>query len=165
MLGLTWLDIAGWVRGDKGWSQAGAVETKVWWRGVVRLHFFLLLSFSILFIHFWLQCIAFVASRRPLSRCDVRASHGVASVVEHRLRAHGLQLQRCELSSCGTGLTCSEACGIFPAWEPMCPALAGRFLPTAPPGKPQATFLTAHHRALATNGLWPSVDVFVWCSG
>ena len=66
-----------------------------------------------------------------------------------------------ELSSCGTGLTCSEACGIFPAWEPMSPALADRFLPTAPPGKPQATFLTAHQQTLATNGLWPSVCVCV----
>ena len=32
------------------------------------------------------------------------------------------------------GLSCSAACGIFP--EPMCPELAGRFLTTAPPGKP-----------------------------
>ena len=40
------------------------------------------------------------------------------------------------LSSCGAGLSCSAACGIFPAGlEPVSPALAGRFLTTAPPGK------------------------------
>ena len=56
----TCLDIAGWVRGDKGWSQAVPWrERKVQRRGVVRLHFFLL-SFSVSFIYFWLHCIAFV---------------------------------------------------------------------------------------------------------
>ena len=34
------------------------------------------------------------------------------------------------------GLSCSTACGIFPdGIEPLSPALAGRFLTTAPPGK------------------------------
>ena len=36
------------------------------------------------------------------------------------------------------GLSCSEACGIFPGpgIEPVTPALAGRFFTTEPPGKP-----------------------------
>ena len=41
------------------------------------------------------------------------------------------------LSSCGTGLSCSTACGIFldQGSNPCPPALTGRFLTTAPPGK------------------------------
>ena len=36
------------------------------------------------------------------------------------------------------GLSCSTACGLFPdqGSNPVFPALAGRFLTTAPPGKP-----------------------------
>ena len=39
-------------------------------------------------------------------------------------------------------LSCLRACGIFPdqRWNPVSPALAGRFLSTVPLGKPQALF-------------------------
>ena len=63
-------------------------------------------------------------------------------VVEHRLQAHGLSscassvLER-RLSSCG--VRAQLLCGMWdlpePGLEPMCPALAGGFLTTAPPGK------------------------------
>ena len=41
-----------------------------------------------------------------------------------------------------TGLVALQACGIFPdqRWNPVSPALAGRFLSTVPLGKPQALF-------------------------
>ena len=42
------------------------------------------------------------------------------------------------------GFRCSAACGIFPdqGSNPWSPALAGRFLTTAPPGKSKGTFNT-----------------------
>ena len=52
-------------------------------------------------------------------------------VVEHRLQTR-------RLSSCGS--RAQPLCGMWdlprPGLEPMCPALAGRFSTTAPPGKP-----------------------------
>ena len=41
------------------------------------------------------------------------------------------------------GLSCSAACGNLPGpgIEPVSPALAGRFPPTAPPGKPSKVAL------------------------
>ena len=57
-------------------------------------------SFFFSFIYLFLAalhcfCAGFliVVSRRLLSCCGVWASHGLASLVEHRLWAHGLQLQ------------------------------------------------------------------------
>ena len=40
------------------------------------------------------------------------------------------------------GLSCSAACGDLPGpgLEPVSPALAGRFLTTAPPGKPRGCY-------------------------
>ena len=45
------------------------------------------------------------------------------------------------------GLSFSAARGIFPDWgiEPMSPALAGRFLTTGPPEKPQCYFRSGVH--------------------
>ena len=68
----------------------------------------------------------------------------VASLVtEHGLQAHGLSscgaqaLQR-RLSRCGTQAQLLRGMWYLPGpgLEPMSPALAGRFLTTAPPGKP-----------------------------
>ena len=77
----------------------------------------------------------------------------VASLVaEHRLQgmqasgiaARGLGSCSPGLKSAGSvalahGLSCSEACGIFPdqGSNPCLSALAGRFFATEPPGKPQ----------------------------
>ena len=59
------------------------------------------------------------------SRCGAQALGARASVVV----AHGL--------------SCSAACGIFPRpeIESVSPALAGGFLTSAPPGKPQSDVL------------------------
>ena len=66
----------------------------------------------------------FIAVRGPLT---VAAS----LVAEHRL-------QTLRLSSCGS--QAQPLCGMWnlpgPGLEPVSPALAGRFLTTAPPGKP-----------------------------
>ena len=71
----------------------------------------------------------FIAVRGPLT---IAAS----LVAEHRL-----QMRR--LSSCGSRAQLLR--GMWdpprPGLEPMCPALAGRFSTTAPPGKPSVYFL------------------------
>ena len=81
----------------------------------------------------------FIAMRRPLTI--------VASLVaEHRL-------QTCRLSNCGS--RAQSLGGMWdlprPGLEPVCPALAGRFSTTAPPGKPLTNFLT-HSPLLLTSG-------------
>ena len=120
---------------------------------------FFLKNLFILLIYFWLRWV-FVAARRfslvgesgATLRCGERASHccgfshcgaralGVrASIVA----AHGLR-------SCGTWAQLLS--GLWdlpgPGLEPMSPALAGGFSTTAPPGKPDSSFLT---------GLWASL--------
>ena len=71
----------------------------------------------------------FIAMRGPLT---VAAS----PVAEHRL-------QTCRLSSCGSRAQLLH--GMWglprPGLEPVSPALAGRFLTTAPPGKPSEVCL------------------------
>ena len=68
----------------------------------------------------------FITVRGPLT---IAAS----LVAEHRL-------QTCRLSNCGS--RAQLLCGMWdlprPGLEPVCPALAGRFSTTAPPGKPEA---------------------------
>ena len=121
-------------------------------------------KFIYLCIQFWLRWV-FLAVRGPSLSCREQgllfiAVHGlfiaVASLVaEYGLQARGLQqlwhvgsvVVARGLQSTGTvvvvhGLSCSVACGIFPepGLEPMSPALAGRFLTTAPPGKSPAFY-------------------------
>ena len=57
-------------------------------------------------------------------------------VVEHRLQTR-------RLSSCGSRAQLLRGMWDLPrpGLEPMCPALAGRFSTTAPPGKPACIFL------------------------
>ena len=66
----------------------------------------------------------FITVRGPLT---VAAS----LVVEHRL-------QTCRLSNCGSRTQLLRGMWDLPrpGLEPVCPALAGRFSTTAPPGKP-----------------------------
>ena len=83
----------------------------------------------------------FIAVRGPLTI--------VASlVVEHRLQTH-------RLSNCGS--RAQPLCGMWdlprPGLEPMSPALAGGFSTTAPPGKPEAEFLTENMEAQTLSGL------------
>ena len=65
------------------------------------------------------------------------------------------------------GLSCSAACGIFPdeGSNPVCPALAGGFLTTAPPGKSlqelELIQSTATLESLNTPPLPPSLEPVV----
>ena len=69
----------------------------------------------------------FIAARGPLTAA-------ASPVAEHRLQTR-------RLSSCGS--RAQPLCGMWdlprPGLEPMCPAPAGRFSTTAPPGKPQTS--------------------------
>ena len=97
------------------------------------------------FIYLWLRWV-FVAARR-LSLVAVSGGYSSLRCTGFSLRwllvsEHGLQSRRLQqLWHAGSvvvahGLSCSAACGIFPdqGLNP-CPALAGGFLTTAPPGK------------------------------
>ena len=105
--------------------------------GFIRFPFFK--KFIYLFIYFWL-CWVFASVRGPSL---VAASGGHSSsrcaglslwrplVAEHRLQTR-------RLSNCGSRT--QPLRGMWdlprPGLEPVCPALAGRFPTTAPPGKP-----------------------------
>ena len=109
----------------------------------ILLFFFKLINY--LFIYLWL-CWVFVSVRGlPL----VAASGGHSSS-----RCAGLSLSRpLLLRSTGSrrtgsvivahGPSCSAVCGILhrPGLEPVSPAPAGRFSPTAPPGKSYPAFI------------------------
>ena len=84
-----------------------------------------------------LRCGARASCCRGFSCCGTWALGAQASVVV----AHGLQARR--LSSCGARAQLLHGMWDLPGpgLEPVSPALAGRFLTTAPPGKPQGVFL------------------------
>ena len=90
--------------------------------------FFFFLRILFYFIQFWLHWV-FVAVCRLLI------------VVASLVAEHGLQVRR--LSSCGS--QAQLLCGMWdlpgPGFEPVSPALAGRFLTTVPLGTPQSLFL------------------------
>ena len=73
---------------------------------------------------------ASVVVARGLSRCGTQA-------LERRLSSYGSRALECRLSSCGARAELPR--GMWdpprPGLEPVSPALAGRFLTTAPPGK------------------------------
>ena len=119
------------------------------------LFFFFLMN---LFIYFWL-CWVFVAARAFLQLqragatlcCGARASHcggfsccrawalgaQASVVVARRLSSCGSRALERRVSSCGAQAQLLRGMWDLPGpgLEPVSPALAGRFLTTAPPGK------------------------------
>ena len=107
---------------------------------------FILFFFNLfIYLYLFLAVLGFCFCVRAFSSCSKRgplfiAVHGpftvpASPVAEHRLQTH-------RLSSCG-----SRAQSLHGMWdlprpglEPMSPALAGRFLTTAPPGKPACLY-------------------------
>ena len=142
-----------------------------------RYTFFFYFYKFILFIYFWLHwvCVAahglsLVAASRGCSslrcvgfslrcpRCGARTLGARASIVVARgLSSCGSWALERRLSSCGT--QAQLLCGMWdlpgPGFEPMSPALAGRFLTTAPPGKSPSVFLRALITLLPQMQLWP----------
>ena len=105
---------------------------------------YLLYLFIYLFIYSWLCWVlvsalglSLVAASGGPPLITVRGPLTIAAspVAEHRLQTR-------RLSNCGS--RAQSLCGTWdpprPGLEPPCPALAGRFSTTAPPGKPSLSF-------------------------
>ena len=108
---------------------------------------FLSFSFLNLFIYLFLwlcwvfvsvQGLSLVAASGGHSspRCAGLSTIAASPVAEHRL-------QTCRLSNCGSRAQLLHGMWDLPrpGPEPVSPALAGRFSTTAPPGKPQHSYL------------------------
>ena len=101
-------------------------------------------SFIYLFIFMTVLGLRFCA--RAFSSCGkwgplFIAVHGPLTIAASLVAEHRLQTRR--LSNCGSRAQLLR--GMWdpprPGLEPVCPALAGRFSTTAPPGKPRVNFL------------------------
>ena len=102
--------------------------------------FYLFIYLFIYLFYFWL-CWVFVSVRglspvaasggHSSSRCAGLFTIAASLVAEHRLQTH-------RLSSCGSQDSLLRGMWDLPrpGFEPVSPALAGRFSTTAPPGKP-----------------------------
>ena len=87
-----------------------------------------------------LHCGARASHCSGFSRCGAQALGAWASVVAARgLSSCGSRALECRLSSCGARAQLLRGMWDLPGpgLEPVSPALAGGFLTTAPPGKPQ----------------------------
>ena len=109
--------------------------------------FFIFLFFIIYFIYlFWLRWVfvavcglSLVAASGGFSCCGAWALGARASVVVlHGLSSCGSRALERRLSSCGAQAYLLRGMWDLPGpgLEPVSPALTGRFLTTAPPGKP-----------------------------
>ena len=92
---------------------------------------------AVLGLRFCARAFSSCGERGPLFIAVCRPLTVAASLVaEHRLQTR-------RLSSCSS--RAQSLRGMWdlprPGLEPVCPALAGRFLTTAPPGKPRATLM------------------------
>ena len=91
----------------------------------------------------WLLLLRSTGSRRAgFSSCGAwalgrRLSSCGSWALEHRLSSYGLRALECWLRSCGTWALLLRGMWDLPGpgLEPVSPALAGRVLTTAPPGK------------------------------
>ena len=125
-------------------------------RGLFLFFYFILLNLFILFIYFWLRWV-FVAAR-GLSLVAVSGAYsslwcaGFSLLWLLSLQSNGsrcLGFSNCgswalerRLSSCGTRAQLLHSMWDLPGpgFEPLSPALAGGFLTTEPPGKPEDCF-------------------------
>ena len=94
---------------------------------------------AVLGLRFCARAFSSCGKRRPL----FIAVRGPLTIAASLVAEHRLQTRR--LSNCGS--RAQLFCGVWdlprPGLEPVCPALAGRFSTTAPPGKPYEEFLSA----------------------
>ena len=86
---------------------------------------------------------ASVVAARGLRSCGMQAlEHAVSVAVACGLSSCGSRALECRLSSCGARAQLLRGMWDLPGpgIEPMSPELAGGFLTTAPPGKPEIFF-------------------------
>ena len=107
--------------------------------------FFLTHCLLCLFIYLFLAVLGLRFCARAFSSCGKRgplfiAVRGPLTVVASLVAEQRLQTRR--LSNCGSWAQLLRGMWDLPrpGLEPVCPALAGRFSTTAPPGKPHKVF-------------------------
>ena len=116
-------------------------------RGNHHLKFFLyslacsIFFFLIIFIYLFMAVLGLGLCARAFSSCGKRgplfiAVRGPLTIAASPVAEHRLQTRR--LSNCGSRAQLLRGMRDLPrpGLEPVCPALAGRFSTTAPPGKP-----------------------------
>ena len=106
-------------------------------------YFFFFLIYFILFIYLFLAVLGLRFCARASSSCGKRgplfiAVRGPLTMAASLVAENRLQTRR--LSSCGSWAQLLRGTWDLPrpGLEPVCPALAGRFSTTAPPGKPSS---------------------------
>ena len=107
------------------------------------IYLFIYLFMAVLGLRFCARAFSSCGERGPLFIAVRRSLTVPASLIaEHRLQTR-------RLSSCGSRAQLLRGMWDLPrpGLEPVSPALAGRFLTTAPPGKPQ-NFLKNHCKCL-----------------
>ena len=104
---------------------------------------------------------------RAFSSCGKRGPlfitvHGPLTIAASLVAEH--RLQTCRLSNCGSRAQLLRGMWDLPrpGLEPVSPALAGRFSTTAPPGKPNISYLKAcndpaSRQVLPASHWWPFV--------
>ena len=110
---------------------SGSIEN-IDWTSFLFLFFFYFLFMAVLGLRFCARAFSSCGKWGPL----FIAVRGPLTIVASLVAEHRLQTRR--LSSCGS--RAQLLCGMWdpprPGFEPVSPALAGRFSTTAPPGKP-----------------------------
>ena len=99
---------------------------------------------AVLGLRFCVRAFSSCGKRGPL----VIAVRGPLTIVASLVAEH--TLQTCRLNNCGSPAQLLRGTWDLPrpGLEPVCPALAGRFSTTAPPGKPPLLFLIPGLRLL-----------------
>ena len=102
--------------------------------------------FIYFYLFYFLAVLGLCFCARVFSSCDkwgplFIAVHGPLTIAASLVAEHRLQMRR--LSSCGSRAQLLRGMWDLPrpGFEPVSPALAGRFSTTAPPGKPQYMLL------------------------
>ena len=112
-----------------------------------KIHLFFFSNFYLFILFMAVLGLRFCA--RAFSSCAkwgplFIAMHGPLTIAASLVAEHRLQTRR--LSNCGS--RAQLLCGMWdlprPGLEPVCPALAGRFSTTAPPGKPGKSIFAFH---------------------
>ena len=105
------------------------------------IYIYIYLKFIYLFIYLFLAVLGLRFCARAFSSCGKRgplfiALRGPLTIMASLVAEHRLQTHR--LSSCGSRAQLLRGMWDLPrpGHEPVSPALTGRFLTTAPPGKP-----------------------------
>ena len=113
--------------------------------GYISLVYFFKKINLFIYLYLFLAVLGLRFCARAFSSCGKRGSLFIAvcrplTIVASLVAEHRLQMRR--LSSCGSRAQLLRGMWDLPrpGLEPVSPALAGRFLTTAPPGKPSLVY-------------------------